>query len=113
MSILSSTNTGRRAVQITEDLLLNRGYSYKGYFKALFGNNRMYYNDKKFVMVEKHSDGSDCRVYVSIANNVNSCNFTINNFEDLLLVESYWNATTQKRKQKYKNKLLTKLKIKQ
>ena len=60
-------------------------------------------------MVEKHSDGSDCRVYISIANNVNSCNFTINNFDDLLLVESYWNATTQKRKQKYKNKLLTKL----
>ena len=109
MSIISSTNTGRRGVKITEDLLLKRGYSYKGFFKNLFDCNRMYYNDKNFVMVEKYSDGSDCRVYVSIANNVNSCNFTINNFEDLLLVESYWNATTQKRKQKYKNKLLTKL----
>ena len=109
MSIISSTNTGRRSVKITEDLLLKRGYSYKGFFKNLFDSNRMYYNDNKFVMVEKHSDGSDCRVYVSIANNVNSCNFTINNFEDLLLVESYWKATTQKRKQKYKNKLLTKL----
>lgn len=113
MSIISSTNTGRRSVKITEDLLLKRGYSYKGFFKNLFDSNRMYYNDKKFVMVEKHADGSDCRVYVSIANNVNSCNFTINNFEDLLLVESYWNATTQKRKQKYKNKLLTKLETKQ
>ena len=109
MSIISSTNTGRRSVKITEDLLLKRGYSYKGFFFFFFDCNRMYYDDKKFVMVEKHSDGSDCRVYISIANNVNSCNFTINNFDDLLLVESYWKATTQKRKQKYKNKLLTKL----
>ena len=107
MSIISSTNTGRRAVKITEDLLLKRGYFFKVASDGSY--KRMYYNDKKFVIVEKHSDESDCRVYVSIANNVNSCNFTINNFEDLLLVESYWNATTQKRKQKYKNKLLTKL----
>ena len=107
MSIISSTNTGRRAVKITEDLLLKRGYFFKVASDGSY--KRMYYNDKKFVMVEKHSDGSDCRVYVSIANNVNSCNFTINNFDDLLSVESYWNATTQKRKQKYKNELLTKL----
>ena len=107
MSIISSTNTGRRSVKITEDLLRKRGYIFKVMSDGKY--KRMYYNDKKFVMVEKHSDESDCRIYVSIANNVNSCNFTINNFEDLLLVESYWNATTQKRKQKYKNKLLTKL----
>ena len=107
MSIISSTNTGRRSVKITEDLLRKRGYIFKVMSDGKY--KRMYYNDKKFVMVEKHSDGSDCRIYVSIANNVNSCNFIINNFEDLLLVESYWNATTQKRKQKYKNKLLTKL----
>ena len=113
MSIISSTNTGRRSVKITEDLLLKRGYSYKGFFKTLFDSNRMYYNDKKFVMIEKHSDEFDCHVYITIENNFNSYHFTINNFEDLLLVESYWNATTQKRKQKYKNKLLTKLKIKQ
>ena len=109
MSIISSTNTGRRSVKITEDLLLKRGYSYKGFFKNLFDSNRMYYNDKNFVMVEKLSDGSDCYVYITIEKNFNSYRFTINNFEDLLLVESYWNATTQKRKQKYKNKLLTKL----
>ena len=109
MSIISSTNTGRRSVKITEDLLLKRGYSYKGFFKNLFNSNRMYYNDKNFVMVEKLSDGSDCYVYITIEKNFNSYRFTINNFDDLLLVESYWNATTQKRKQKYKNKLLTKL----
>ena len=109
MSIISSTNTGRRSVKITEDLLLKRGYSYKGFFKNLFDRNRMYYNDKKFVMVEKHSDGYDCLVYITIEDNFNSYRFPINNFEDLLLVESYWKATTQKRKQKYKNKLLTKL----
>ena len=109
MSIISSTNTGRKAVKITEDVLLKRGYSYKGFFKNLFDRNRMYYNDKKFVMVEKHSDGSDCYVYITIEDNFNSYRFPINNFEDLFLVESYWNATTQKRKQKYKNKLLTKL----
>ena len=109
MSIISSTNTGRRSVKITEDLLLKRGYSYKGFFKNLFDRNRMYYNDKKFVMVEKHSDGSDCLVYITIEDNFNSYRFPINNFDDLLLVESYWKATTQKRKQKYKNKLLTKL----
>ena len=109
MSIISSTNTGRRSVKITEDLLLKRGYSYKGFFKNLFDSNRMYYNDKNSVMVEKLSDGSDCYVYITIEKNFNSYRFTINNFDDLLLVESYWNATTQKRKQKYKNKLLTKL----
>ena len=109
MSIISSTNTGRRSVKITEDLLLKRGYSYNGFFKNLFDSNRMYYNDKNFVMVEKHSDGSDCYVYITIEKNFNSYRFTINNFDDLLLVESYWKATTQKRKQKYKNKLLTKL----
>lgn len=109
MSIISSTNTGRRSVKITEDLLLKRGYSYKGFFKNLFNSNRMYYNDKNFVMVEKLSEGSDCYVYITIEKNFNSYRFTINNFDDLLLVESYWNATTQKRKQKYKNKLLTKL----
>ena len=109
MSIISSTNTGRRSVKITEDVLLKRGYSYKGFFKNLFDSNRMYYNDKNFVMVEKLPDGSDCYVYITIEKNFNSYRFTINNFDDLLLVESYWNATTQKRKQKYKNKLLTKL----
>lgn len=106
MSIISSTHTGRRSVKITEDVLLKRGYSYKGFFKDLFDSNRMYYNDKKFVMVEKRSG----HVYITLGNNFNSYIFTINNFDDLLLVESYWNATTQKRKQKYKNKLLTKLK---
>lgn len=111
MSIISSTNTGRRCVKITEDLLLKRGYFFKVASDGSY--KRMYYNDKKFVVIEKLSDGSDCRIYISIANNFNSCNFTINNFDDLLLVESYWKATTQKRKQKYKNKLFTKLKTKQ
>lgn len=109
MSIISSTHTGRRSVKITEDVLLKRGYSYKGFFKNLFDCNRMYYNDKNFVMVEKHSG----HVYITLGNNFNSCNFTINNLDDLFLVESYWNATTQKRKQKYKKQLLTKLKTKQ
>lgn len=108
MSILSSTNTGRKGIKIDEKILNN--YGYKQYnvikYKTKIHVIHFYKNDK-FIWCKTDNDKIEYGINLMVDYNIfKTGSFQILTIDDLILVDKFLFAKNQKEYCKYKKQIL-------
>lgn len=113
MSILSTTKTGKSAINITKEMIERRGYTKTfGKYKKKLSNTQIYID---FINC---SDTGDIYVYLPLISTVKGIQgrfvdhhpFKIYTIDDLNLVERYFNEKDTRKRGKYKKQLFNILK---
>ena len=108
MSILSSTNTGRKGIKIDEKILNNYGYKQYSIFKynTKIHTTHLYKNDK-FICCKVNNDKIEYGINLMVNYNIfKTGDFKILSIDDLILVDKFLFAKNQKEYCKYKKQIL-------
>ena len=113
MSILSTTKTGKSAINVTKEMIERRGYTKTfGKYKKKLSNTQIY------IDFFNYSDTGDIYVYLPLLSTVKGIQgrfidhnpFKIYTIDDLNLVERYFNEKDTRKRGKYKKQLFNILK---
>lgn len=108
MSILSSTNTGRKGIRIDEKILNSYGYNNYSVIKYNTKIHTIHFcKNDKFIWCKTYNDKIEYGINLMVDYNIfKTGDFKILTIDDLILVDKFLFAKNQKEYCKYKKQIL-------